>query len=225
MSEESDERPDQARVRAWLRSYGDVAIPPEVADRLQQSLAAESRRRGVAPVVDLGTRRESAADPGPAAARPYRGRWLLAASVAALAALGALTVPPLLDGGGDLLAGGGDDSAATTSDSAEMEAQGLPDEAGDLDERAGIDALPPVPAEVADLVLGTGSAVTAAPGCGTRLAVAVDGTILASAESPTATPGVVLLVDEGPGTAVWWLPSCDSGPDQALGRSPGMPPP
>lgn len=225
MSDPSNELPDQARVSAWLRSHGDVAIPPEVADRLQQSLVAESRRRAVAPVVDLETRRESAAEPGRLAARLHRGRWLLAASVAALAALGALVVPPLLDGGSDLLAGGGDDSAATTGDSAEMEAQSLPEEAGDRDERAGLDALPPVPAQLADLVLGTTSAVPAAPGCGTTLATAVDGTVLASAEAQTTTRGVVLLVDEGGTTAVWWLPSCTSGPDQALGRSPGMPPP
>ncbi|MGA7688969.1 MAG: hypothetical protein WCA29_07035 [Jiangellales bacterium] len=225
MSEESDEPLAQARVSAWLRSHGDVTIPPEVADRLQQSLAAESRRRAVAPVVDLETRRGPGTEPGPVATRPHRGRWLLAASVAALAALGALIVPPLLDGGSDLLAGGADDSAATTSDSAEMEAQSLPEQAGDLDERAGIDALPPVPAEVADLVLGISSAAPAGSSCGVTLAAEVDGTVLASAEAPATTRGVVLLIDEGGTAAVWWLPSCDSGPDQALGRSPGMPPP
>jgi hypothetical protein len=230
---------NQARVAAWLRDEGAASIPPEVAGRLHDVIAAEARSRATPGVVDLDAQRDVRAVTR-ADTQPGRRRWLLAASVAAIAALGALIVPPLLDGGADLLAGGGDDSAAADTDASEMEAQGLPED-GDADsdvegtgqsvesavaERAAIESLPPVPDEVAGFVLDPpDGAPLAAPGCGANLATRIDSTVRASAEVLTEPGGVVLLVDEPTTTAVWWLPSCESGPGQARGRTTGMPSP
>ena len=246
MSDPSEPLP-QERVSAMLRSQGDVTIPPEVAERLQQAIAAEARRRRAAAVVDPVPGADDAhrqrVDVARTSQRPNRGRWLLAASVAAAAALGAVLLPPLLDGGSDLLAGGGDDTADTATDATRLQPQGLDGQESAVGgggaqssgtgaveapgARTSIENLPPVPEELQRLVLdsadGAPPGYGAPPGCGETLTEAVGGAVTASADVDMAPGGVVLLVDEPSTTVVWWLPSCTSGPEQALGRSPGMP--
>lgn len=234
------ERASETQVSAWLGSQAHVTIPPEVAARVQEAIAAEASSRVGGAAVDLGAARRSAAGRYAGRRQPRVGRWLVAASVAAVAALGALVVPPLLDGRSDLLAGG-DDSADAAGAESGVAAQSAPEQesseqqqddrgvTADLDDQDRIASLPPVPDDLVGLVVGVSPAPEAAPGCGDALAIAVDGTVLASADVDpqpgVVRDGVVLLVDEGMADAVWWVASCDSGPDQALGRSPGMPPP
>jgi hypothetical protein len=175
------ERATEAQVSAWLGSQADVTIPPEVAARVQEAIAAEASSRVGGAAVDLDTARRSAAGRSAERRPPRVGRWLVAASVAAVAALGALVVPPLLDGRSDLLAGGGDDSADAAGAESGVAAQSAPEQessdeqqddrgvTADLDDQDRIESLPPVPDDLAGLVVGVSPAPEAARGCGEAL--------------------------------------------------------
>lgn len=219
MSEPETPGAEHDAVRAWLAAEGpEVPMPPAVQQRVQAALADEATARAAADDPDVAPLRQG----------HRASRWLVAASVAALAVLGSAVVVPLLGGGG------GDDSAAggaavdgveserlAPSDtgeaaSTETDSEVVPPPGDDSDESGPVE-----PPEVPDDVLATlddESAAEAPAGCGANLAARVDAQVLEALLVPGGA-GVLVLLAEPSTDAAWWLSSCAALPEQALGRS------
>jgi hypothetical protein len=208
-------------LRAWLDSAVEVVMPPEVAARVHDALAREAANRAQAEPAS-----ESPAEPAvlrlparqPAPSRA--GRWLLAASVAALAVLGSAALVGLLGEGddSDTAAIGGNqaemrDDAGDASAPEESRVQGL--DSGSESEQL-MSALPPVPADLLSLV-DDPSTTAANSGCGSRLAAEQIGEPV---RAVVADEGVLVVLQQSSEDTVWWLPSCTSLAVDALGRSP-----
>lgn len=187
---------EQTAVADWLALRASPPpMPVEVAERVHEALHAEVEVRGV--------------DQKARATTTHQGRWLLvAAGVAAAAVVGSAVLLPSMQGSDDSLAG---------SDAA---AESVPrDEAASADQAAPADApLPEVPADLVALATTSGAASSPAD-CGSVLAQQVAGVVRGSQTVDDDRAGVLVVLDEVEGRSVWWLPTCDSGPDQALGRS------
>lgn len=196
-------------------------IPPDVSARLAQALAAEAAAR--VPETrpdDLGARRSRS-----------QPRWLVAATVAGLAVVGgSLLVPRLGPDGLDPPEG----QAGAGEGRAEADAAAPDDGLA----AASPSELPPVPADL--LALGAaivpGQQVPADGLCGAGLLTEPGTDVVGSAVVPPDVGGdpagagegadagpvatSVLVRTTGPsGSLVWWLPSCEAGPQEALGRS------
>lgn len=217
---ENDDPVVDPDLRAWLDSAPrELAMPPEVAARLHNALAREAATRAQAEPAVLPL-------PGRQPAPSRAGRWLLAASVAAVAVLGSTALVGLLGQGGndsDTAAIGGnqtemlDDAAGAGDASAteESRVQGL--DGGSAPESDQLTAaLPPVPADLLSLV-DDPSATAAPAGCGSPLAAEQDGEAL---RAVVADEGVLVVMQESSDDTIWWLPSCASLAGDALGRSP-----
>ena len=199
---------------------GDVSVPTEVAQRLQQAVAAQARGRDDRRVASL----ERAGDPADHAA-PGRTRWVVAASAAALAVLGVGVLIPLLDRADQV--DGADVAAVITTpgtpDEATSAAESLTPEGSRDDATARVpdDANPmELPAELLALGRSLTPGESADPGCGRGLAAQVGAPVLASRDlGPSGRAGVLVLLDGPTGETLWWLPGCGAGPSEAWGRT------
>lgn len=231
--------PGHEDVRQWLAAQGaEVAVPDSVARRLHQVLEREAAARSAESSAGTpadGSRpplravdeagRDFASGTSDAARAPARvSRWLVAASVAALAVLASVVVIPMLGAGED------DSTAQTTVIGPEV-SDALPGDtaAGQaVPERSApeaVPALPPVPLELVD-ALDDPAATPAPAGCGQQLAADQGADVLDAVLVRGLLPGAgaddtgVLVWTRGPSAdAVWWLPTCSSGAADALARS------
>jgi hypothetical protein len=189
---------EQLAVADWLAAQAaPPPMPVEVAERVHGALGALVEARGV-----------DRPGPGPAPAR-HPGRWLLvAAGVAATAVVGSAVLLPMQ---------GSDDSLAGADVAAESVQRDEPESA---DQSAAAPAsLPQVPADLVALV-ATSGATSSPTECGTVLAEQVGAVLRGSQTVDDDRAGVLVVLDEAEGRAVWWVPTCGAGVDQALGRSP-----
>lgn len=219
----------QTEVQQVLASASDTSVPPAVADRLQAAIAAEASRRGAEVLPLRRTRR-----------RPTTQQWLAAAAAVAVALLGVGVLAPragdnsptltdastALEWAEDEQAQAGDDEAVTGQD----------DEAGAPPTPAALagaveEAVPPVPKDLLALAddLGLepstdsedGTLMEYGTGCGQALVAASGGQVIGCRDmSDDPRGGVLVLVAEPDAQVLWWLPSFDSGPGDAMGRSP-----
>jgi hypothetical protein len=214
---------DQARVQHWLRSSAPPpAIPAEVAARLSRAIAVEVDRR----------ERAGAADVTASAQRQARWTpqvWLTAAAVAAVALLGGVVGARLIgpsdpvisaeravgepeaDSADGRLAGAGEDAARRSESS----------ESGDASVPQGVPPLPGDLAATATRLLDDPSELPPAPtDCGAALASQSRGRVSAAGLLGAAAVRQVLVVVRTDDELVaWWLPSCASGRDEALGAT------
>lgn len=192
-------RTEQQAVAAWLAAQAaPQPMPVEVVERVHGALGAQVEARGV-----------DQPGPGPVPA-PHPGRWLLvAAAVAAAAVVGSAVLLPSMQGSDDSLAG-----ADVAAESVQR------DEPESADQAAAAPApLPQVPADLV-AVVATSGATSSPTECGTVLAEQVGAVLRGSQTVDDDRAGVLVVLDEAEGRAVWWVPTCVAGVDQALGRSP-----
>jgi len=146
--------------------------------------------------------------------------WILGA----LALVGAGIVVPQITGPDEPLAGSDRaELAESAADAGAGPGEGaavVPD--GEASDRADGPALPDDLVVTAQRLLDDPSTLATAPaGCGAALVAASQGQVRAAGvlRGPP-DEGVLVVLGSGDDLVAWWLPSCTSGPDEALGASP-----